>query len=131
MTADDDGFDVCPYLTCPLYGKAVMADHRHLDTPAAKRRAEAVETDRPLNRYWTVLTELRGHLYYRGKGSKPDDPGWHACSCGWEGYWCDYQPHVAEVIDAALGSDPSQTSANVDAPPEERAPEVSAPERTP
>ena len=26
----DDAFDVCSEPTCPLYGKAVMADHRHL-----------------------------------------------------------------------------------------------------
>lgn len=37
---DLDGFDICPEPTCSLYGKAVMADHLHLDTPAAaKRRA--------------------------------------------------------------------------------------------
>ncbi len=26
----EDAFDICPESTCPLYGKAVMADHRHL-----------------------------------------------------------------------------------------------------
>lgn len=53
---------------------------------------------------WTVLTGLRNHRYDIGaKGSKPDDPGWHVCSCGWEGYWCDWQPHVAEQIIVALG----------------------------
>lgn len=27
---ESEGFDVCPEPTCPLYEKAVMADHRHL-----------------------------------------------------------------------------------------------------
>ena len=48
---------------------------------------------------WAILDELRKHYYdIRLKGSKPDDPGWHECSCGWEGYWCSWQPHVAERI---------------------------------
>jgi len=53
---------------------------------------------------WLVLEELRRHRYdLANKGSKPTDPGWHACSCGaWEGYWCDYQPHVAEQIVGVL-----------------------------
>lgn len=52
---------------------------------------------------WAVLDALRAHHYdYRDKGEKPTDPGWHRCSCGWEGYWCDYQPHVAEQIVTAL-----------------------------
>jgi len=50
-----------------------------------------------------VLDELRRHTYHpTDKGSRPDDPGWHACSCGWEGYWCDWQPHVAGAIVDAL-----------------------------
>jgi hypothetical protein len=45
---DNDGFDACPEPTCPLYGKAVMVDHPHLDTPAAaKRRARAGAIARP------------------------------------------------------------------------------------
>jgi hypothetical protein len=52
---------------------------------------------------WAVLDLLRGHLYdYRDKGSKPVDPGWHACKCGWQGHWCDYQPHVAQKIVEAV-----------------------------
>lgn len=48
---------------------------------------------------WAVLTVLREHRYdYRDKGAKPDDPGWHRCSCGWEGYWSGWQPHVAENV---------------------------------
>lgn len=54
---------------------------------------------------WVVLDAIRAHHYhYSNKGSKPDDPGWHVCSCGWEGYWCDWQPHVAERITEALAS---------------------------
>ena len=43
---------------------------------------------------------LRAHRYdLRKKGSKPDDPGWHECSCGeWEGYWSSFEPHVADHL---------------------------------
>lgn len=47
---------------------------------------------------------LQGHRYeIRKKGSKPDDPGWHECSCGaWEGYWSDFHPHVADHLRAVV-----------------------------
>jgi hypothetical protein len=46
---------------------------------------------------------IRGHRYeYGRKGSKPADPGWHECSCGWEGYWSAFEPHVADHLRAAL-----------------------------
>jgi hypothetical protein len=62
--------------------------------------------------YRSVLTELRRHHYdLSDRGSKPDDPGWHRCDpCGWEGYWCDWQPHVAEHIVAALEADEKDRS---------------------
>lgn len=46
---------------------------------------------------WVLLTVMRQHYYkvQERTATKPDDPGWHACTCGWEGYWSDYQPHVA------------------------------------
>ena len=45
---------------------------------------------------------LNSHRYdYRRKGSKPDSPGWHECSCGWEGYWTSFNPHVANHLRAA------------------------------
>lgn len=66
---------------------------------------------------WAVLDELRRHDYdYRNKGEKPDDPGWHACRCGWEGYWCDYQPHVAERITIALDALRSQPTSTPGSP---------------
>jgi hypothetical protein len=41
---------------------------------------------------------LRAHQYSRSS-SRPDDPGWLACSCGhWQGYWCDFHPHVADEL---------------------------------
>lgn len=50
-----------------------------------------------------MLDEVRQHYYdVFAKGTKPDDPGWHSCRCGWQGYWCDYEPHVAERIVGAL-----------------------------
>lgn len=53
---------------------------------------------------------VRDHRYdYKRKGIKPDDPGWHACSCKeWEGYWSGFEPHVADhlrrVAVEAMGS---------------------------
>jgi hypothetical protein len=51
--------------------------------------------------YWAVLTVLRKHRYDYTKNatsSRPGDPGWNVCDCGWEGYWCNFQPHVAEEL---------------------------------
>ena len=46
---------------------------------------------------------LRHHRYdYNRKGAKPDDPGWHACTCGWEGYWSGFEPHVADHLRAVV-----------------------------
>lgn len=50
---------------------------------------------------WAVIDALQGHRYdYNNKGSKPNDPGWHTCSCGeWEGYWCAFESeHLAVEI---------------------------------
>lgn len=42
---------------------------------------------------------LNQHQYlYERKGTQPDDPGWHECSCGWEGYWHGFNPHVADRL---------------------------------
>jgi hypothetical protein len=44
-----------------------------------------------------VLGDHRFDL--KNKGAKPDDPGWHACTCGeWEGYWSSFHPHVADHL---------------------------------
>lgn len=53
---------------------------------------------------YTLQDVLRTHRYdTRTKGSKPDDPGWHECSCGaWEGYWSDFHPHVADHLRAVV-----------------------------
>lgn len=46
---------------------------------------------------------LSQHQYdIRRRGSKPEDPGWHECSCGWEGYWSDFHPHVADHLRARV-----------------------------
>lgn len=47
---------------------------------------------------------IRAHRYdIKAKGEKPDDPGWHECSCGeWAGYWSGFEPHVADHLRAAL-----------------------------
>lgn len=42
---------------------------------------------------------LDRHRYdTRSRASKPDDPGWHPCSCGWEGYWSAFHDHVADHL---------------------------------
>lgn len=42
---------------------------------------------------------IRSHRYEdRRIGSRPTDPGWHPCSCGWEGYWSSFEPHVADGL---------------------------------
>jgi hypothetical protein len=46
---------------------------------------------------------LNSHRYeYDLKGARPDDPGWHECSCGWEGYWHGFNDHVANELRAAV-----------------------------
>ena len=55
----------------------------------------------PTEAEWGVLDVLRGHRFKQEERteSKPDDPGWRACSCSeWEGYWPSWQPHVAEMV---------------------------------
>lgn len=79
------------------------------DTAGSEAQAEETQQGRKVRSKteWAVLDELRKHYYdTRTRGSKPDDPGWHPCTCGWEGYWCDWQPHVAEKITATLPGDP-------------------------
>lgn len=47
---------------------------------------------------------IQTHRYrYDAKGEKPDDPGWHECSCGgWAGYWSGFEPHVADHLRALM-----------------------------
>ena len=33
---------------------------------------------------------------------KAGDPGWHPCSCGWEGYWSSFNEHVADHLRAVV-----------------------------
>lgn len=48
-----------------------------------------------------VLGEHRYDI--KRKGIKPDDPGWHECSCGnWQGYWSGFHPHLADHLRAAV-----------------------------
>lgn len=39
---------------------------------------------------------LRSHVYQDWKHRAR--VGWHACTCGWEGYWPDFHPHVADHL---------------------------------
>lgn len=46
---------------------------------------------------------LNAHRYgYERTATKPDDPGWHACTCGWEGYWSAFHNHVANHLRARV-----------------------------
>lgn len=47
---------------------------------------------------------LQSHHYLTGVPGlkRPNDPGWNPCTCGWEGYWSDYEPHVADLLRAAV-----------------------------
>lgn len=50
---------------------------------------------------YEIQRRLEEHRYdYENKGEKPDDPGWHACTCGWEGYWSGFHPHLADELRA-------------------------------
>lgn len=49
-----------------------------------------------------AASELAVHRFHAEWRLRDDDPGWHGCSCGWEGYWIDWQPHVAERVIAAV-----------------------------
>ncbi|SIH19991.1 Uncharacterised protein [Mycobacteroides abscessus subsp. abscessus] len=41
----------------------------------------------------------RHHFDLKNRGSKPDSPNWHACTCGeWEGYWSGFHPHVTDHL---------------------------------
>lgn len=64
------------------------------------RRHVTLSTD---PRYGMALGVLTLHRYlYTHDTRRPDDPGWNKCICGWEGYWCEYDPHVSEQIVNAL-----------------------------
>lgn len=76
------------------------------DTPT-RGQAEYVPAPRDPEdeRRYAVVQALRKHSYgYENRGSRPDDPGWHACRCqDWEGYWCNfYDDHLAPEILQAL-----------------------------
>ena len=49
---------------------------------------------------YALETEVRAHNYqsWVRPATKPDDPGWHACTCGWEGYWSGFHQHVANQL---------------------------------
>lgn len=32
----------------------------------------------------------------------PGKPGWHHCTCGWEGYWSGFHPHVTDHLRAVV-----------------------------
>lgn len=50
---------------------------------------------------------VRSHRYEsRNRGTQRlNDPGWHPCSCGWEGYWHGFEPHVADELRALVTSE--------------------------
>ena len=49
---------------------------------------------------WQLQDVLTAHHYRsdRPGTEKVGDPGWHPCTCGWEGYWSAFKPHVADHL---------------------------------
>ena len=49
---------------------------------------------------WAFLSVVQSHRYdYADKGDKPDDPGWHVCTCRtWQGYWTGFDTHVTNHL---------------------------------
>lgn len=43
---------------------------------------------------------LTRHTYLHG--NLRSEVGWHPCVCGWEGYWSDFEPHVADFLRAEV-----------------------------
>lgn len=42
---------------------------------------------------------VRSHRYELWEnGTEKSGTGWHPCSCGWEGYWSSFEPHVADEL---------------------------------
>lgn len=65
---------------------------------------------------WLRAEALRAHYYdIRDRGSKPEDPGWHVCTCGWEGYWIDWHTHVADILEPVADARLSAVEAERDA----------------
>lgn len=63
---------------------------------------------------YSIQSELRSHIYdYTNRGDRLDDPGWHVCACGWQGYWVDFHPHVADRLRALLLGEISHRLATV------------------
>lgn len=58
----------------------------------------------PTNFEWPILDVIRAHRFetHRRGNDRPEDPGWHPCRCGWEGYWSDFEPHVATHVAEAV-----------------------------
>ncbi|MCT7373219.1 hypothetical protein A7R75_29955 [Mycolicibacterium llatzerense] len=48
---------------------------------------------------YQMQDEIRRHTYLTtGPRTKLDDPGWNRCTCGWQGYWCEFHPHVTDQL---------------------------------
>lgn len=47
-----------------------------------------------------IKTIIAEHRYdYRNKGDRPDDPGYHGCTCGeWHGYWSEFDKHQGAAV---------------------------------
>lgn len=75
-----------------------MSNHNE---PVPDLRAWRANRDRGWSRDvgYSLQDVLGAHHYdLSNKGSRPEDPGWHTCRCGWEGYWIDFHPHVADHL---------------------------------
>ena len=59
----------------------------------------------PTAEEWPLLDVLRGHVWRSDVDGdlRVGDPGWHACSCGLQGYWSDFHPHLAAELAVVVG----------------------------
>lgn len=51
---------------------------------------------------YSLQKVLDQHTYEYSKPPTIREPGLHPCKCGWEGYWPDFQPHVADMLRAVV-----------------------------
>lgn len=121
VIVEHEGFSHAHGLPCedcddPVSNNCLDCDGDGVGTPPGTRIGAPLMSDptapQPENAekeegvHWAILSTLRQHRYdIHDRASKPTDPGWHACSCGWEGYWSDWHPHVADRIRALFPDD--------------------------
>lgn len=99
-SAENDAGGEQRFNTCPKCGQPVPAPFRaHVENLGGCPETAVVPPGGTDDVGYALQDVLNTHRYvYERKGSKPDDPGWHECTCGWEGYWSGFHNHVANHL---------------------------------